>query len=343
MSRVAEPYVDPRAVAGVLAGVGEGFLDDAEDGERDAGRQRPRLAVGGEGGGEAGAATVLDDAVEVVDAGLRGCCLALVALAALVVGTQHVEQMTHLVQGGAAGTLQVDERLAGRLGGTFEVGAGTSGEQLHRSQVMGDDVVQLVGDAAPFLGDGAVGEEPPVGLGVALPAVDGDGGTGHEQRGREVGDELEQGRRGQPRVDELEHRDAAGDGRRTDRGTVVAYDGEERDDGGGTVVLADGTEPVERQVHHQDAPEDAQWRAAAGQQEQGGGDRDQAAGHRHLPLVHLTGDGETDEVDSRGADGDEPVVPAPQPEPLVPAPRAGARPVRAPSHVRPPCACPRFL
>ncbi|ARX89174.1 hypothetical protein SMD44_08661 [Streptomyces alboflavus] len=118
---VGQPYLGP-CLARVLAGVGEGLLDDAEDGEAHGRWQRALLAVDAEVGGQPREAGLGDDAIEVVGPGLgRGGCVV-----RLVVRPQYVEELAHLAQRHAAGVLQGDQGAPCDLGVVREVGPGAA-------------------------------------------------------------------------------------------------------------------------------------------------------------------------------------------------------------------------
>ena len=105
----------------------------------------------------AGGADGLDQRVDVVGTRCRRECTATVTFLA-----QHAEHAAQFVQCASAGRLDRLQRLLGlvRLGvDHVRAHAGLHGDHAHR---MGDDVVQLLGDAQPFAADSLTG------IGVAL-------------------------------------------------------------------------------------------------------------------------------------------------------------------------------
>ena len=77
--------------------------------------------------------------------------------AEVVVGAEHGEDLAHLVHRRSGGRLDGGQRGDCRVGvvaADEAAGAGLHGDHAHR---VGEDVVQLVGDAQPLLGDGASG------------------------------------------------------------------------------------------------------------------------------------------------------------------------------------------
>ena len=132
----------------VLERVGQAFLDDAIGGEVDRPREREGLAVDVQPDGKAGAADLLQQRVEAVEARL-GRELDVVAVAA-----HRAEQAAHLGERRAAGLLDAVERirvLGERLGKLVPDGADL---EHHHADGVGDDVVELARDPRALLGDG---------------------------------------------------------------------------------------------------------------------------------------------------------------------------------------------
>ena len=77
--------------------------------------------------------------------------------ARIVVGAQHGEDLAHLVHRRSGRRLhggQRGDRRVGVVGADEAAGSGLHGDHAHR---VGQDVVQLAGDAQPLLGDGSPG------------------------------------------------------------------------------------------------------------------------------------------------------------------------------------------
>lgn len=183
---------------GVFEGVGEGFLDDAVEGE---------LAALGEGGlpldgradGEAGPAYAVEEAVEVREGGLRGQ-FGLRAGAVLVVVAQDVQEAAEFAERLAAGGADGVEGLGGAVRGLGGGVAAAVGEAGDDGEVVADDVVHLPGYARAFGGGG----EPDLlvafrlqaagavlqGFGVAAPGAHGDADEGGHADGDELRAEL---------------------------------------------------------------------------------------------------------------------------------------------------------
>ena len=81
----------------------------------------------------------------------------------VVLGPQHAEQAAHLVERLPAGGVDRLEHRPGLVGALVDHVGRDARLHRHDAHRVGDDVVQLAGDAQPFLGHG------PLGISVALP------------------------------------------------------------------------------------------------------------------------------------------------------------------------------
>ena len=81
---------------------------------------------------------------------------------AVVVGLEDLEQPPHLRQAGAAGRLDLAERLGGRRRVRFTDGSRRTRLHDHHAHVVRDDVVQLACDGRTLGGDGLARRELPV-------------------------------------------------------------------------------------------------------------------------------------------------------------------------------------
>src|SRR5690606_36291807 len=214
--------------------------------------------------------------------------------AAAVVGPQHVEELAHLGEGLARGLLGAFQRLAGDVLAGRQGGARAADECVDDAQVVGDDVVQLAGDA-PALGPyGRVGrflpglflEFGPDADELADPCGDGEG----EHRGQP--ETLGIGIRAQPGRDLERGRvhGGAGDGDEGDLppfrvpAEAVQADGQERVAGGAGERGGDDLQP-EQQDDGEDRPlppdqqgEDAE-QVDQGEADDGAGDQGGDAGY----------------------------------------------------------------
>ena len=111
--------------------------------------------------GQAGAAELVEQRVEAVEAGLRR------EVEVVAVAAHRAEQPPHVGERGAAGLLDAAERLAvlGLRRGQV-VADGADLEHDHADRV-GDDVVQLAGDPRALLGHRDAGRRLALALGVA--------------------------------------------------------------------------------------------------------------------------------------------------------------------------------
>ena len=143
----------------MAAGVGERFLDDAVGGEVHTRRQLPDLTSQDQAHRRS-RRHASDQLVEAVQPRLRATRIARVAMVIVAVRPQHAEQaaqLGHRVAGGRADDLEPLAALLGHAGRGQAGGVGLDGDHGH---VVGDDVVQLAGDA------GALGQGGLVALGL---------------------------------------------------------------------------------------------------------------------------------------------------------------------------------
>ena len=133
----------------MLDHVGERLLHDAVGRQLDAGVDAHARSLDVERHRHAGVAHVVDEARQVGEPGRR-CVVALAVAVA-----QHAEQAAHLGERAAGGGRDGLERgtgLVGPVGEHVGADAGLHGDHRHR---VGDDVVQLLGDPQPLLGEHA--------------------------------------------------------------------------------------------------------------------------------------------------------------------------------------------
>ncbi|GAA3237334.1 hypothetical protein GCM10020256_56700 [Streptomyces thermocoprophilus] len=141
-----------RAGARVFLHIGQGFLDDPVRREADGGRDARAVVGVGDLDGQAGAAEGAGEFVEAVQAGGGfGGCLGVAGLA------QQSDGGAEFVERGAAGLADVGEGLLGLVGPLVHDVGGDTGLHIDEGDVVGDDVVQVAGDAQTFLGDAAAG------------------------------------------------------------------------------------------------------------------------------------------------------------------------------------------
>lgn len=224
---------------GVLADVGQGLLHDPVRGQVDAGRQRLRLALRGDGDREARRPARRHQLGQPGQAGGR---LQRRRARGVVVLAQQAQRGLQLPQRGGRGPGQVGEDLLGLLGvGEGQVG-GRAGLGVGQGHVVGHHVVELSGDAHPLLGDAQPGLLLAGPLGVLGPGLHGlevgapqpghvAGGEGQHQP-EERADRPQQQR-------EVVH--GVGDHGRADH----AHQGGDAVDAGG-LPLGEGGEPVQR-------------------------------------------------------------------------------------------------
>src|SRR5690606_3714642 len=269
---------------GVFLHVGEGLLDDPVGGRVDGGGQGGVPDVAGHLHVQPGAAEGAREFVQAVQAGRGlGRCLGVPGLA------EQADGGAQLVQGGAAGLADVGEGLLGLVGPLVHDVGGDPGLDVDQGDVVGDDVVQVAGDAQAFLGDPAAGlllagafgtlGAFPDGLDDGAAAADGvtgagaDAGPGEDREvllrvpGQRAG-----GHGGAGQDGHGEQAEAPGGGPVGGGG-----DGVERDDGahgdGGAGVAGEGVEDGEGPGDGEDGP-----RGAAAEGQRGG-----AEGHQDQP------------------------------------------------------------
>ena len=130
----------------MLERVGQALLDDAVGGEVDAAREREGLAVDVQPDGQAGAADLVQQRVEAVEARL-GHELDLVLLAA-----HGGQQAAHLGERRPAGPLDAPERVAVLGQRVGKLVPDRAHLEHHHADRVGDDVVELAGDPRALLG-----------------------------------------------------------------------------------------------------------------------------------------------------------------------------------------------
>ena len=131
----------------VLERVRQRLLHDPVGGEVDAGRQRPRLALDRELDGQADAAHLLDQRVELCKAGLR-------PERGLAVGAaQQAEHAPKLAERLAPRARDRDEGLARTVGIVLEQRLARLGLHHHRADAVRHDVVQLARQPGALVGD----------------------------------------------------------------------------------------------------------------------------------------------------------------------------------------------
>jgi hypothetical protein len=146
--QLVRPIADDHVrVAGVrvLERVCQALLDDAIRREVEPTWQWERLAVHVQLDGEPGAADLVQERVEAVEAGLRR------ELRLLAVAAHRGQQAPHLGERHAAGTLDAGERIAvlrERVGELVPDGADL---EDHHAHCVGDDVVELACDPRALL------------------------------------------------------------------------------------------------------------------------------------------------------------------------------------------------
>lgn len=125
----------------VLDGVGERLLDDAVGGQAEPRRQPVRLALDAQVDLQAAALGVLGQLAELRQTrlGREGQRPAVLA--------QDTQQPPHLGDGLTAALLDRQQRLAHAAGLALEHLARGAGLEHHQADVVGDDVVELSGDA----------------------------------------------------------------------------------------------------------------------------------------------------------------------------------------------------
>lgn len=147
-----DAHLGPGARTRVLAHVGQGLLDDPVGREVDRGGQRAVPVGAGQLDGEPGVAEGVDQAAEDGEPGGRlGGGLGVAGLA------QQPDGGPQLVERGATGLAYVRERLLGLVRALVHDMGGHPGLDVDQGDVVGDDVVQVAGDAQPLLGDPAAG------------------------------------------------------------------------------------------------------------------------------------------------------------------------------------------
>ena len=146
---VARGAPSPTLARGVAGDVGQRLLHDPEGGELDRGRQ---LLAGAVARGATSSRWRAPSATRPSrsarpGAGARGASLA---------AAQHVERAAQLAQRLAAGLLDVGERRAGLLGLVVDQVQGHAGLHVDQRDVVGEHVVQLLGELQPLLARAAL-------------------------------------------------------------------------------------------------------------------------------------------------------------------------------------------
>ena len=140
------------------------LLHDAVHGHADAGRDVVDDAGHGQAHGQPGGG--VDEGGQV---GERRHGHRPAVVGGIVVAAQHAEHLAQLVHRLAAGALDVGEQVLGGVRPGRQVAAGGRRLDHHHADRVGDDVVQLAGDARPLLGDPLAGEDLPLPLGPLGP------------------------------------------------------------------------------------------------------------------------------------------------------------------------------
>ncbi len=96
------------------------------------------------------------------DVGEPGLGAEVVAVGA--VGAEDAKEVAELAEGLAAGAFDVAHGIDGRVEVVAGDGLGRAGLDGHHRDLVGDDVVELAGDAGSFVGDGLAGPSVLVGL-----------------------------------------------------------------------------------------------------------------------------------------------------------------------------------
>ncbi len=136
----------------MLADVGERLLDHAVGGEVDRGGQGLRRGRGLEVDGESGADEAVDELIEDAQARSRfGGGFRVVGLA------QQADRGAQLRKRRAGRLADMRQGLFGLVGPVVHDMGGDPGLDVDQRDVVGDDIVQLAGDAHPLLGDTAAG------------------------------------------------------------------------------------------------------------------------------------------------------------------------------------------
>ena len=164
---VAEPDPRPRA-PGVLERVGQGLLDDPVGGELQAGVKGPWRPIHGQFDRETGAADLLDELAESLEARDRR---AGVVAASRRPGrvAQHAQHPPHVGQRLATGPVDGLERRAHALRPPVERGQSGAGLDHDHADMMRDDVVELAGDPLALVLDRAA--RSLLALGLLQPGV----------------------------------------------------------------------------------------------------------------------------------------------------------------------------
>ncbi len=137
---------------GVLLHVRQGLLDDPVGGQVDGCGQGGALVGAGDLDAQAGVAEGAGEFVEAVQAGGGfGGGLRVAGL------SEQADGGPQLVEGGATGLPDVGEGLLRLVGALVHDVRGDAGLDVDQGDVVGDDVVQVAGDAQAFLGDPAAG------------------------------------------------------------------------------------------------------------------------------------------------------------------------------------------
>jgi hypothetical protein len=208
----------------VPTGVGESLLDDPVGGKLDTGVECGRRAVKDEAGSRPGRVPrSVDEVVQLAQSRLR------VPVRGFDPGVlaQHAEQPPHLGQRGPGGVADVGQPL--RTGGGHPRGGQAGCLRLHddHRDVVGDDVVQLAGDASPFTARGVLeqraGDDLPGGPVLnglaARPPCDPGQGRRRGQRGQQHREDVDLGTSG---AGECQHQVRRGENHGQQRRTVPA-------------------------------------------------------------------------------------------------------------------------